>query len=390
MKREEFLKYPELGEKQLHEALERAWGQTRFALERFGTDFKHIFSTNQFYTKAENNQWTNGFWTGELWLAYECTGDPCFRDAAMAHTVSFRERAERRIETDTHDLGFLYSPSCVAAYKLTGDKNARETALLAADMLLERFHEKGQFLQAWGSLDDPGNYRLIIDCLLNLPLLYWASAETGDDKYREKAQAHVRTALEVLIRPDYSAYHTFYFDPETGAPLRGVTHQGYSADSAWARGQAWGIYGIALSYRYTRDPAYETLFEYVADYFIEHLPENLIPYWDFVFTDGSSEPRDSSASAVAACGMLEMARFLPKEKADFYVGAAKRLMKALCDQCAVRGPEESDGQLLHGVYGRKTPYNDCIDHGIDECNLWGDYYYAEGLVRLSREWNPYW
>ena len=129
----------------------------------------------------------------------------------------------------------------------------------------------------------------------------------------------MRTALKVLIRPDYSAYHTFYFDPETGAPLRGVTHQGYSADSAWARGQAWGIYGIALSYRYTRDPAYEALFEYVADYFIEHLPENLIPYWDFVFTDGSSEPRDSSASAVAACGMLEMARFLPKEKGRIFM-----------------------------------------------------------------------
>lgn len=390
MKKEKFLQYPELTDLELEEAIKKAVIQTSYALERFKTDFKNIYSTNQFYTKAENNQWTNGFWTGELWLAYEFTGDNRFKEAAMAHTESFRERARKRIETDTHDLGFLYTPSCVAAYKLTGDSKARETALMAADLLLERFHERGQFLQAWGSLDDPDNYRLIIDCLLNLPLLYWASEETGESKYAEKAQAHVRTALKVLIRPDYSAYHTFYFDRETGEPLRGVTHQGYSADSAWSRGQAWGIYGIALSYRYTKDPSYEELFERVTEYFIEHLPEDLIPYWDFIFTDGSSEPRDSSAAAAAVCGMLEMARCLPKEKADFYTRAAKRLMKAMYEYCAVKDPKESDGQLLHGVYGRKTPYNDCIDHGIDECNLWGDYYYVEGLIRLQRDWKSYW
>lgn len=390
MKREEFLQYPELTDLELKEAVKKATAQTKCAVERFGTEFKSIYSTNQFYTSAENNQWTNGFWTGELWLAYEFTGDDRFKEAAMAHTESFRDRIEKRIETDTHDLGFLYTPSCVAAYKLTGDLKARETAIMAADMLLERFHEKGQFLQAWGSLDDPNNYRLIIDCLLNLPLLYWASEETGDKKYAEKAQAHVQTALKVLIRPDYSTYHTFYFDRETGEPLRGVTHQGYSADSAWSRGQAWGVYGIALSYRYTKDPSYEILFEKVAEYFLEHLPKDLIPYWDFIFTDGSTEPRDSSAAAVAACGMMEMARYLPREKAEFYEGAAKRLMKALYDRCAAKEPKESDGQLFHGVYGRKTPYNDCIDHGIDECNLWGDYYYVEGLIRLQRNWKPYW
>ena len=390
MKREEFLQYPELTDLELKEAVKKATAQTKCAVERFGTEFKSIYSTNQFYTSAENNQWTNGFWTGELWLAYEFTGDDRFKEAAMAHTESFRDRIEKRIETDTHDLGFLYTPSCVAAYKLTGDLKAGETAIMAADMLLERFHEKGQFLQAWGSLDDPNNYRLIIDCLLNLPLLYWASEETGDKKYAEKAQAHVQTALKVLIRPDYSTYHTFYFDRETGEPLRGVTHQGYSADSAWSRGQAWGVYGIALSYRYTKDPSYEILFEKVAEYFLEHLPKDLIPYWDFIFTDGSTEPRDSSAAAVAACGMMEMARYLPREKAEFYEGAAKRLMKALYDRCAAKEPKESDGQLFHGVYGRKTPYNDCIDHGIDECNLWGDYYYVEGLIRLQRNWKPYW
>ncbi len=140
---QEFEKYQEITDEEVGQALETASAQTGFALSRFGNKFKHIFSTNQFYTEAPNNQWTNGFWTGELWLAYEHTGDKKFLDAAMAHTRSFRERAEKRIGTDTHDLGFLYSPSCVAAYKITGDQEAKKTALMAADMLLKRFHEKG-------------------------------------------------------------------------------------------------------------------------------------------------------------------------------------------------------------------------------------------------------
>ena len=390
MKKEELQNYPKLAAAELEEALETAVSQTRFSMSRFGTGFKHIFSTNHFYTEAPNNQWTNGFWTGQLWLAYECSGDPEMKRTALAQTQSFRYRIDHQIETDTHDLGFLYTPSCVAAWKLTGSEEAKETAIKAARRLLERFHEKGQFLQAWGKPDEPGNYRLIIDCLLNLPLLYWAGEVTGDRIYREKAEAYVHTALSVLIRPDSSAYHTYYFDPETGEPLKGVTHQGYSADSAWARGQAWGVYGIALSYRYTGNPEYVRLFEEVTGYFLDHLPNSLVPYWDFIFQDGSMEPRDSSAAAVAACGMLEMAKYLPEEKASYYTGIASRLMKALYDTCAAKSDSESDGLLLHGVYGRKTPYNDCIDHGIDECNLWGDYYYLEGLVRLKYDWNPYW
>lgn len=372
------------------QALKTAIAQTKSCLPEFSETFKGIFSTNGFYSPAPNDQWTNGFWTGELWLAYENTGDPVFQDAALKQVDSFLERIQKGIETDTHDLGFLYSLSCVAGYKLTGNETAKKAALLAADKLVSRFHEKGQFLQAWGALDNRENYRLIIDCLLNLPLLYWASEVTGDEHYGAIAKAHLTTALQVVIRPDSSTYHTYYFDPETGEPSHGVTHQGYSADSAWSRGQSWGVYGIALSYRYTKKPEYIPLFERVTDYFLEHLPGDLIPYWDFIFEDGSTEPRDSSASAIAICGMLEMAEYLPEEKAAYYTSAAKRMMKALVDTCAAKSPASSNGQLLHGVYGRKTPYNDCIDHGIDECNLWGDYYYVEALTRLTKDWNPYW
>lgn len=261
---------------------------------------------------------------------------------------------------------------------------------MAADKLASRFHEKGQFLQAWGSLEDKNNYRLIIDCLLNLPLLYWATEETGNPRYADLARRHFETALKVVVRPDYSTYHTYYFDPETGNPVKGVTHQGYSAQSAWSRGQSWGVYGIALGYRYNRKDTYKELFEHVTAYFLDHLPQNCIPYWDFTFTDGSDEPRDSSALAVTICGLLEMADCVSGKDREICISTARRLIKPLIQLCSAKSPEESNGQLLHGVYGRKTPYNDCIDHGIDECNLWGDYYYVEALTRLSRKWNPYW
>lgn len=305
---------PEITDGEIASALDSAVSQTLSCLPKFSREFKNIYSENGFYQTAPNEQWTNGFWTGQLWLAYEQSKNPLCREAALAQVSSFWERILQGIHTDTHDLGFLYSLSCVAGYKLTGDETAKTAALLAADKLKTRFHEKGQFLQAWGALDNRKNYRLIIDCLLNLPLLYWASEETGDTNYARIAKAHLETALKVIIRPDYSTYHTYFFNPDTGEPEQGVTHQGYSKDSAWARGQSWGVYGIALSYKYTKNPAYIQLFEQVTGYFLEHLPKNLIPYWDFIFEEGSKEPWDSSASAIAVCGMLEMAKYLPREK----------------------------------------------------------------------------
>ncbi|WP_310577586.1 glycoside hydrolase family 88 protein [Lacrimispora sp.] len=384
------MKKPELTQEEANTALRLAIRQTESCLDEFSQQFKAIFSENGFYTPAPNEQWTNGFWTGELWLAYENSGDDRFREAAARQVDSFLTRIETGNRTDTHDLGFLYSLSCVAGYKLTGNQTARKAALLAADRLKARFHHKGRFIQAWGSLENRNNYRLIIDCLLNLPLLYWATEETGLPEYADVARAHLETAISVIIRPDYSTYHTYYFDPDTGMPLKGVTHQGYSADSAWARGQAWGVYGLALSYRYTKDPKYLEDFNHVTNYFISHLPENLIPYWDFIFKEGSEEPWDSSSSAIAVCGILEMCKYLPEAEAAPYLAAARRMLKALVNLCSVTSPEVSNGQLLHGVYGKKTPYNDCIDHGIDECNLWGDYYYVEALTRMTKDWNPYW
>ncbi len=372
------------------EALDTACGILRANLEKFTDKFCFSCLEHNFYPESENVEWTTGFTTGEYWLAYEHTGDEAFKRSALRQVDSFLERIERKIDVNHHDMGFLYTPSCVAAYRLTGSETAKKAALLAADNLIARFQEKGQFLQAWGELGARDNYRLIIDCLLNVPLLYWATEVTGDEMYRRIALAHTKTSMANLVRPDHSTYHIYFFDPETGAPVRGSTQQGYRDGSAWARGQAWGVYGMALSYRYTRNEECIRLFRDVTDYFIDHLPEDLVPYWDLEFTSGS-EPRDSSAGAIAACGMLEMAKYLPEDEAAHYTETAKRMAQALWDTCAVRDASVSNGLLLHGVYAKNSPYNPIPeDRGVDECNTWGDYFYMELLTRLEKDWKFYW
>lgn len=381
---------PEITGKEIEKALERACGQIIRNLPQFTEKFPKAYSENGFYAPTENVDWTTGFWTGEIWLAYEFTADPQLRRAGEAQIESFYQRIEKKIDVETHDLGFLYSPSCVAGYKLIQSLTGRKAALMAADELLTRFHEKGEFIQAWGPLDAPDNYRLIIDCLLNLPLLYWAYEETGTEKYQRVAQKHIHTALANVIRPDFSTWHTFFFDRETGKPDHGATCQGYRDGSAWARGQAWGIYGTAIGYRYTREESYIPLFKGVTEYFLGHLPEDLIPFWDLEFGDGDQQPRDSSSASIAACGMLEMAKYLEKEEADYYTGIAKKLIKSIADRYAVKDAKQSNGLVLHSTYSNHSPYNTCNHYGVDECNIWGDYFYLEALTRLHKDWELYW
>ena len=303
---------------------------------------------------------------------------------------SFLDRIERKIEVDHHDMGFLYSPSCVAAYKLVGDELGKQAAIKAADQLIRRFQPVGEFIQAWGPMNQPDNYRFIIDCLLNIPLLYWASDETGDHKYQGIAEKHIRTALSNVIREDHSTWHTYFMNMETGEPDHGATCQGYRDGSAWARGQAWGIYGCALAYRYTKRPEYITDFKRVTNYFLEHLPSDLVPYWDLEFLEGSTEPRDSSSASIAVCGMLEMAKYLDESDASYYTSIAKKIMESIVENYAVKDLKESNGLVLHSTYSKKSPYNTCTPEGVDECNIWGDYFYMEALIRLTTAWNPYW
>lgn len=381
---------PQITKEQREAAIQDILGVLKPTMPKFTEKFRAPCTTNNFYPAEDNIEWTDGFYTGIYWLAYEATKEDLYKDSALVQVDSFLERIQKRVMVDHHDMGFLYTPSCVAAYKLTGSETAKEAAILAADNLISRFHEKGQFIQAWGELGAKDNYRMIIDCLLNLPLLYWATEVTGNSIYKEKADAHAKTALKNLVRDDYSTYHTFFFDPETGVPVKGVTAQGYRDGSAWARGQAWGIYGLALLYRYTQNAEAIDLFYPVTDFFIERLPADGVPYWDMDFTAEDNEPRDSSASAIAACGMLEMAKYLPDGKAAYYTQVAKQIAGSLAENYAVKSVKDSDGLLLHGVYAKSSEFNTVSDYGVDECNTWGDYFWFELLTRLEKDWNLYW
>lgn len=386
--------YPQITREEAEAALDLASAQVLSCLPDFTDRFPKAYSEHGFYEATENRDWTPGFWTGEIWLAWEHERDPeareRLRQAGELQMESFLRRINEKADVETHDLGFMYSPSCVAGYKLTGSPTGREAAIKAARELMTRFHEKGEFIQAWGPLDAPDNYRLIIDCLLNLPLLYWASEETGEECFKKIAEKHIHTALANVIRPDYSTWHTFFFNRETGEPDHGATCQGYRDGSAWARGQAWGIYGTAVGYRYTKRAEYIPMFKGVTWYFLEHLPEDLIPFWDLEFGDGDDQPRDSSSASIAACGLLEMAKYLEPDEGEYYRGIAKRLVKSLADRYAVKDSSKSNGRVLHSTYSNHSPYNTCNHYGVDECNLWGDYFYMEALTRLQKDWIMYW
>ncbi|MBQ8231422.1 MAG: glycoside hydrolase family 88 protein [Lachnospiraceae bacterium] len=382
---------PQITPEEVKEGLEVCTGQILRVLPEFTDKFQSPASENLFYRQIENVDWTNAFWTGEIWLAYEFSKEECLKEAALRQCDSFYERITKRIAVDSHDMGFLYSLSCVAAYKLTGNEKAKEAALMAADNLLTMFRTKGNFIQSINQPENKKEYRMIVDTLLNLPLLYWASEVTGDDKYKKVAITHFHTTSKYIIREDGSTAQAARFDNETGEHLCNFTRQGYSDDSAWSRGQAWAIYGPAISYKYTKTEACKEMFGITAPYFMKHLPEDMVAYFDLTFMEGDEWPRDSSAAAIAACGMLEMAKYLEQEEAEYYVSSAKRILKSLYDNYMVRDYELSNGILKHATYCCKTSYNAMSrDLGRDECCSFGDYFYMEALTRLHQDWEMYW
>jgi unsaturated chondroitin disaccharide hydrolase len=226
---------------------------------------------------------------------------------------------------------------------------------------------------------------MIIDCNLNLPLLYWASDYSGERSFRVVADRHIEAAARHIVRADGSTFHTFFFEAESGRPVQGKTHQGFSDDSCWARGQAWGIAGFPLVARHNGDTRLLDLSKVVANYYLNRLPEDGICYWDLIFTEGDQE-RDSSAAAVAACGLLELARALPlldPLRGD-YERAAAGMVATLSEHYFNDEGAPGAGLLKHAVYHKPHGV------GVNESVIWGDYFYLEALARLTRIWEPYW
>jgi unsaturated chondroitin disaccharide hydrolase len=379
----------------LASAVDRSVAAVRLGIEEFGADFPGDCSVGTRYrvrggtpVPGSNVGWTTGFRTGLIWLSHELRPDQVFEQAGLRDVASFARRLELQSGLETHDLGFLYLPSCVSAWRLLRSNDGLTAALGAANALMARFIEPAGIFQAWGSIDDCGEQgRAIIDSAMNMPLLYWASRQSGDARFAAAATRHIRQLRDHLVRSDDSTFHTFVWHTQTGTPLWGATAQGYSDSSCWARGQAWAIYGFALGYRWSKDPTLLDTARRCAEYYLSHLPPDQVPYWDLVFQDeGSRQPRDSSAAAIAICGLLELSEITASlNDRQRYRQAALDSLATLVNRYVPDQASRPNAQLLHGVYDIPT------GSGIDEANLWGDYFYVEALMRLTRpEWTPYW
>ncbi|GGD83459.1 glycoside hydrolase family 88 protein [Paenibacillus nasutitermitis] len=367
-------------------ALDRAVEKTLKNLKIYVEQFPHVGEEKGGFALYGNTTWTNGFWTGVLWLLFEYSGDSRFAEVAEGLLPSFRERLDQNVNID-HDIGFLYTLSAQAQWMIRKDESARELAIEAARKLADRWNEEGQYIQAWGDKGDTTHSgRIIIDCLLNLPILYWTAGETGDDRLLTIARKQAEKSRKFLVRGDDSSYHTFVFDPANGQPVGGATHQGLHHGSTWSRGQSWGVYGFPLSYRYTKNKAFLETGIRMAKYFIEQLPADLISHWDFEAERNDDTPRDSSATAIALCGILEILEHLEKDSSDFvyFSKAAGEIMDALIRETSTMDEPDLQGLIKHGAYHVSNNY---VPDGF---LIFGDYYYLEALMRMTNKSKGYW
>ena len=338
-------------------------------------------------TPAGIGNWTNGFWPGMLWQMYEATGDEAYKNTA----VGVEERLDvilRETETINHDLGFLFLLSSVANYRKTGDAEARRRGLLAANLLAARYNLDGKFIRAWpdfmadimGKMLGSGDIRgvMIIDCMMNLPLLYWASEVSNDPRFKKIAVSHAKTAQQYIVRPDGSCNHIVVFDPETGEYLTNPGGQGYKQGSSWSRGQSWAVYGFALSYRHTGDQTFLDTAKQCAHYCIANLAvSDWLPLVDY---RQPAEPLkyDSTAAMCTACGLLEIASHVDEEEARFYTEAAYRILRA-CEAKFANWNPEQDSIMTGGTYF----YHDPTGQDTEVPIIYADYYLIEAILRLK-------
>jgi unsaturated chondroitin disaccharide hydrolase len=298
-------------------------------------------------------------------------GDKSLEQAAREWTTRL---ALRQNDTSTHDLGFVFELSHVLGAQLTGDASLKPPALQAARSLIQRYNEKGKFIRAWGALDtDTNRGRAIIDTMMNLGLLYWATQETGDSQFGAIATAHAQTALARQVRADWSTSHVMDFNPDTGEFIKEDTHQGLSPTSCWSRGQAWAVYGFAKCYRKTGDAIFLDASRNLAEYCLRRAPPDHVPFWDYDSPLIPNDVRDSSAAAILASGMLVLAK-QDRVNAERWRGEAMTILRSLWESYSSRGTTEPS-ILIHAT--RSKPHS-ATDSGL----IYGDYYFVEALTRM--------
>jgi unsaturated chondroitin disaccharide hydrolase len=334
----------------------------------------HVAKENGIYNDLPLNWWTSGFWPGILWVMHDFTGKDVFKEAAWDWDIKLEECFKEYPNELHHDVGFQFLPTAVMKHKVTGDVNGLRIGLLAANFLAGRFNPAGNFIRAWN--EDKLGWA-IIDCMMNIPLLFWASQVTGDPRYKHIATRHADTFLEYAIRPDGSVCHIASFDPESGEFIEQIGGQGYGSTSAWSRGNSWALYGFALTYQYTKDEKYLHAAKRVANHFITNLPEDHVPYWDFRVDSLEGEPRDTSAGAIAASGLLELAELVPEAEKRAYLKAAHQILQSLTENYITWGNPEHEAILIQGT-GHK-PNNENINVSL----IYGDYFYVEAFAKLN-------
>lgn len=327
---------------------------------------------------VDYKDWTSGFWPGELWYLYESTGDRKWETAADKFTNYLAPLAVT--PALDHDLGFQVFNSYGNGYRLTKNPEYKKIILKTADTLATLFNPKVGTILSWprevSNMEWP-QHNTIMDNMINLELLFWASKNGGSKSLYDMAVSHATVTMNNHFRPDYTSYHVVIYDRETGKKIKGVTHQGYSDTSTWARGQSWAVYGYTMVYRETKDPKFLDFAHKVTRVYLDRLPKDLIPYWDFDDPAISSAPRDASAAAVVASALLELSTYtqdavLAKE----YLDKAEGMLKELSDNYQSRNTNSS--LLLHST-GHK-PANSEIDASI----IYADYYYVEALLRYKK------
>lgn len=385
---ERFAEIRPICEEKLDNAIKAATEKLKGLALRYGKDkFPSTCSKDFLYPMGINRHWECGMYTGCYWLAYELTGDEFFREVAESHIESYRKRVDEKIGMDDHDVGFVFSPSCIAAYKLTGNEYARQAALDALEYFYKMSYSKeGKFIiryhEGWAEGD---GCRTMMDSLMNAPLLFWGAKQTGNQEYYQAGLDHTRTTEQLLIREDASSFHHYQFNPADASPVRGLTFQGYKDDSCWSRGHSWGVYGFPIAYSYTGEEFLKEVHKNITYFMLNHLPEDMVPCWDYDFIEDA--PKDSSAAVISACGLLEMAKMLPEDSADkrIFLSAAYQMIESVIDNYTTDIGREYDGLIHHVTHA--IPF----DLGIDECAIYGDYFYLEALLRLKNpEWKMYW
>lgn len=317
--------------------------------------------------------WTSGFYPGVLWYMFEMTGQPVWKERALKYTELLEDQ---QYNGSNHDVGFRMFCSYGNAYRLTSNPEYVPVLEQSARTLIARFYETVGCLRSWDFNQENWQCPVIIDNMMNLELLFWTTRKTGDSLYHKIAVKHAQTTLDNHFRPDNSSYHVVDYDTLTGEVRKFNTHQGYSDESSWARGQAWGLYGYTVCYRFTRNPDFLRQAEKIANFLLAHprMPDDLVPYWDFDAPAIPDEPRDVSAAAIMASALYELCTF--SDRGAIYKHQADKIMLSLGTTYAST-PGENQGFILGHSVGAKP-----MDSEVDVPLNYADYYYLEARVRV--------